>query len=275
MKINEKFSVTDLSYLYQKFTDDLQLIFSDVSNSSFYINFLLIADGVLLNPIFDDMTVNVIFNALYDKYKIKWMHLATLFLLDYNPIENYRMTENMLDFQQEGKTESGTENYHEKTTEKSAVGASVKQGKQVTAVNVSETESTITTADGVQIKSKNYNTTMDDTETELLANAQTSDGTTATESMQGSFRDFAVSGKKTQEKMQIKHNNAGINVTDDITDQEFDVTGISGHKGNRSGNIGVTTTQQMAESEIEYSKKMLVIDFICRDITDFLSAGVY
>lgn len=275
MKINEKISVNDLSYLYQKFTDDLQLIFSDVTNSSFYINFLLIADGVLLNPIFDDMTVNVIFNALYDKYKIKWMHLATLFLLDYNPIENYKMTENMLDFQQDGKTESGSENYHEKTTEKSAVGASVKQGKQVTAVNVSETESSITTADGVQIKSKNYNTTMDDTETELLANAQTSDGTTATESMQGAFRDFTVSGKKIQEKAQIKHNNTGINIRDDITDQEFDVTGISGHKGNRSGNIGVTTTQQMAESEIEYSKKMLVIDFICRDITDFLSAGVY
>lgn len=275
MLITDKIQPSDILTMISHFSGSVADIFQDMTTAFIPYNFIAIAHGVLLNPIFDDVTASVLLQVITDKNNIKWTHLADLFMKDYNPIENYSMVENMLDYQQEGKTETGAENYHEKTTEKSAVGANVKQGKQVSSVNVSESESSITTIDGTQINSRNYNTTMDDTETERLHDVQTSDGTTATESMQGGFRDFTIQGKKTHEKSQIQHNNTGININDSITNQDFDVTGISGHKGNRSGNIGVTTTQQMGESEIIYAQKLVLVDIIMRDITDFLSAGVY
>lgn len=275
MLITDKIQPSDILTMISHFSGSVADIFQDMTVSFIPYNFIAIAHGIQLNSIFDDVTASVLLQIVADKNNIKWKHLADLFLKDYNPIENYSMVENMLDYQQEGKTESGAENYHEKTTEKSAVGANVKQGKQVSSVNVSESESNIITEDGVNIKSKNYNTTMDDTDTERLHDAQTSEGTTATESMQGGFRDFTIQGKKIQEKSQIAHEGTGININDSITNQDFDVTGISGHKGNRSGNIGVTTTQQMGESEIIYAQKLVLVDIIMRDITDFLSAGVY
>ena len=158
--------------------------------------------GVKLNPIYQDKEFLELGMTIYTNYYKKWEHLAALFLAEYNPIENYSMVEDMLDYTEHGKTDEHYENYSDTTNGHSVGGANVRNGKIVTAVSADST---------------------------------------------------------------------GGN----ITNIEMQPNSITGHKGTRSGNIGVTTTQQMAMSEIDYANYIVLAKIICSDVIEFISAGVY
>lgn len=226
--------------------------------------------GIKINPIYEDKDFLELGMTIYTNYFQKWEHLAALFLKEYNPIENYSMTEDMLDYTEHGKTDEHYENYSDETSGHSVSGANVRNGKIVTAVSADSAGGNITVEAGENNTSAEYVTTMDDTATERLRNKNKVDGTTANDVQNAFYNYNEKNGHKYIDELKT-----GKNITDNITNIELQPNSISGHKGTRSGNIGVTTTQQMAMSEIDYAHYIQLAKIICSDVIDFISAGVY
>lgn len=246
------------------------LVYYNLQPDNWYGIFERIAYHVLLNPMYQNTDIVELGMTIYSNYYQKWEHLATLFLKEYNPIENYSMTENMLDFTEDGGTKDDFTAYSEKQQGNSASGQTSRSGKIVSEISVSDGNVSITTADGVEIETEHYTTTMDDTTTDRKQYKDKNKGTSTAETLNGFYNETTKDGD-------VNHipNKLDKQITDTITETEIDTTNIRGHKGNRSGNIGVTTTQQMAMSEIDYAQYINLARIICADVCDFLSAGVY
>lgn len=246
------------------------LAYYNLQSINWYGIFENLAYGIKLNPMYNDREFMELGMTIFTNYYQKWEHLATLFLKEYNPIENYSMTEDMLDYTEHGKTDEHYENFSDTANGHSVSGANVRNGKIVTAVSADSTGGNITIDVGENNTSADYVTTMDDTVTERLRNKNKVDGTTAND-VQNAFYNYSEkNGHKYIDELKT-----GKNITDSITNIEMQPNSITGHKGTRSGNIGVTTTQQMAMSEIDYANYIVLAKIICMDLIDFISAGVY
>lgn len=257
------------NYFLRLFRDNT-LVYYNLQSINWYGIFENLAYGIKLNPMYNDREFMELGMTIFTNYYQKWEHLATLFLKEYNPIENYSMTEDMLDFTEHGKTDEHYENYSDATNGHSVSGANVRNGKIVTAVSADSTGGNITIDVGETNTSADYVTTMDDTSTERLRNKNKVDGTTANDVQNAFYNYNEKNGHKYIDELKT-----GKNITDNITNIEMQPNSITGHKGTRSGNIGVTTTQQMAMSEIDYANYIVLAKIICMDLIDFISAGVY
>lgn len=251
------------------FTGDLET-FYNAHNSNWYTILYNIAEGVKLKSFFESTEFRITGETIYTQYCQKWEHLAKLFMMDYNPIENYSMKENMLDFTETGGTKEYYVNYTDVTSGNNVSGQNLRAGKLVTGVSSGSGGGSVTVADGDENISREYTTTMDDTITERLRSSDKTQGTTATDTQSAFYTSNTKNGDHYTDEI-----TTGKKITDTITETELDPNIINGHKGNRSGNIGVTTTQQMAMSEIDYANYLQLAKIICCDIIDFLSAGVY
>lgn len=200
-----------------------------------------------------DSVTNFLFKfASYNGYKIADFRRAyAAMYATYNPLNNYDMVEKSVDLKNDGETTR---------TRKTAAGHNT--------VTTSSTYdySTETAADSNDKPTvKNYTTTYDDASLGRLSNY--------TEN----------TGKTTQRTYTAAGDNSNVNtVTDDMqidnteshehTSMTFDNTTytadyITAHELSRSGNIGVTTSQQMIQSTIDLYKQSLLYDYIY----DFIS----
>lgn len=229
-----------------------------------------IGTGVKLNPVFENENFQTEGMTCYTYYCHKWEHLAKLFLLNYNPIENYNMRENMLDYEETAGEKEDFTNYSEKQTGNSASGTTSRAGKVISGITVEEGNVNVSVTDGVNVETEHYTTTMDDIQTDRKQYKDKNTGTSTNDTLNGFYNETTKDGdiNRTPNKLEKK-------ITDEITETEVDTTRINGHKGNRTGNIGVTTTQQMAMSELDYAKYINLAKIICSDVIDFLGAGVY
>ena len=227
-------------------------------------------------------------------YGDKWAHLWELFLMEYNPIENYNMIE------------SGSDT-NTKTGSLDRSGAITRTGSldRSGAITKSGTESV---SDDITYSGKEANTRSGNiVDTGLKADNQTDQdnkiyGYNSSNGVYSDSNTQQASHKNTQTFNDVKDETTFTNRTDsrDITttftnradtDSRKDtynniadtdtrkelynnIKDTGSHSLTRSGNIGVTTTQQMAESEIEY-RKHIYFDMVFADIDKLLTLPVY
>ena len=179
------------------------------------------------------------FHALSNKYKYEKLIASMNF--DYNPIENYKMTESGTD----------THSYGERNTKHTPDGV---EDKVTTSSNVS---SSSTSQDTLNTTTKTSSTTFD---------SSTQDPTSQTE-VTGNPSSTASSSSTGSNTVTTLIKNGYT----DVTTQKDDTTN---HTFTRAGNIGVTTSQQMIESErqlVDFN----VIDIYFKDVTKLFLSGVW
>lgn len=176
---------------------------------------------------------------LYLKYGKTWDRLWRLYNIEYDPIENYSMTEK--------ETPNITK------THKGDITRGVSEDFKTTETIGTDTDMLVSTEDETDRATFGYNssTPVPSGLDEITSSTRTSGE--------------ADKNKSTREVTQDGTTNEGH----DFTDTETGTRQLE-----RSGNIGVTTSQQMAESEIALWKWNFY-DSIMRDIDSMLTLSIY
>ena len=245
---------------------------------------------------------------------VNWSKLWSTLSLEYNPIENYSMVEVMTNDQkviQFGRTETRTDNLtHAKTgTETEAPNTTEtrtdnlthgKTGTETEAPNTTETQtpnltntksesrygfnsdtavpvSTVgetstgtNTVTKTGTEQKTYNTQEIDTGTQTTAMSGTNQTTYNTQETETGTQTTAMSGT----------NQTTYNTQETDTGTQGNVSGGSdtetrNYRLTRSGNIGVTTSQQMLESERQLWVWNFFRDVVFPDVDKVLTINIY
>lgn len=168
-------------------------------------------------------------NILWSLYGERWKHLYDTLFFDYNPIENYRMVE------EENGTESGT------TSGTSA--DTITNSGNVTTLQTLNTQDEDTV-------NKTRTDDMSDARDNMVHGFNSSAGVMSDSSTTDSDGTHTETGTDT-----MKHTGTINTVNTDATSMTDNGTTSGSHSDEnhrtltRSGNIGVTTSQQMIESE--------------------------
>ena len=124
---------------------------------------------------------------------------------------------------------------------------------------------TDTTADGQDKPTTNhYTTTYDDASTGRLQSYDTTTGKTSSHTVAS---DDTKNKTTVRDDMKITNAEQHKLTSMTIDDTTYSADDIKAHELQRSGNIGVTSTQQMLQQEIELRKQSLIYDYIY----DFIS----
>ena len=192
-----------------------------------------------------------ILTIAYIKYKNKWDRLWDITKAQYNPIENYSMTEDVTETQ---------------TTD---VTTTQKQATDVTTTQNEATDTTLTTNTNedaiVETKEQGFNSTdyVPKTKVETTRNGEDNE---STQHVTGLAKD----NETTTHVTGLANDN--VTETQIVGDADNNVKTIS---HSRSGNIGVTTSQQMIESEIKLWQWNFIQDVIYKDLNELITLDVY
>ncbi len=229
--------MTEIQNPWTVFASILTMINIDTSAASSY--FLINYQDAL--TVYTNDYIIRIFYLVYETNKKKYDKLLSVYTATYNPIQNYDMTESSTDIRTpdlESSAESSTSST-----------AMIKNNQSRTSTDTPNnyTETSVHSVNpydnsGIRIESEN-------------ANSVTGSRTT-TESYSGNADESNTAGTATS------------TTTTTGTDTNT-------HTLSRSGNIGVTTSQQMLESEIQLADKMNIFRIIERDIAAKLFIQVW
>lgn len=209
-------------------------------------------------------------NIIFIMYADKWAKLWDTLQIEYNPLENYNMTEN----------ETPAETTH--TTLPAETTETITPAETTETVTPAETTETITPA-GTTTETKPPKTT---TENEVSAFNSSSyeDATKTTITGDGNDKGVETISTDTAGTDKMETDTAGTNKTTvdkaGTNKLEVDTAGSdvftvqNGRELTRSGNIGVTTSQQMLQSEIEL-RKWLFYQSVFNDIDNILTLSIY
>ena len=240
-------------------------------------------------------------------YGDKWSHIWDLYQLDYNPIENYNMIESGSDV----NTKTGSLDRSGAMTRTGSLdrsGAVTRTGNEVVNDDLSYSGKEANTRTGniedTGAKADNqadrdskiygYNSSTgvnseSDTQQSSHKNTQTFNNVKDERSFtdRQDNRDVTTtynSVADTDSRKETYNNIADTdtrketynNIADTDTRKETynNIKDTGSHSLTRSGNIGTTTTQMMAESEIEY-RKHLFFEMVFSDIDHILTLPVY
>lgn len=244
----------------------------------------------------NDTDLNDYAGDLLTLYGDKWAHLWELFLMDYNPIENYNMIESGSDI----NTKTGSLDRSGAITRSGDLtrsGAITRSGKERVTDNVSYAGKEIFTPSGKIIDS-GIDTDNQTTTDNSIYGYNSSNPVNADKTIQKAGhkneRTYGDNYKEEKSFSQDRADNRSIlteyeNVKDEDTRKETynniadtdsrketynNIKDTGSHSLTRSGNIGVTTTQQMAESEIEY-RRHLYFEMVFSDIDKLLTLPIY
>lgn len=222
-------------------------------------------------------------DLIFNLYKVNWDKLYSTMQLEYNPIENYSMTEtttsNLIeDLNNSAKnsiTETGTIKDNGSSTLTSSFEEDRKGSDNYTDTKTIDNTNTnigtlqsgnsifgFNSVDGVELNSSNGSSS--DTVTQKGEEALVHDGTNN------------VTMTNEQNSTTINENTSSTNTSTDT-----DLTSKQSKSANeqishqRSGNIGVTTSQQMIESERNLWQWNFFRNVVYKNIDDVLSQYVY
>lgn len=191
-------------------------------------------------PYDDDMILRL-FNVVFAANRKKYQKLLSVYLANYNPIENYSMTETMDDLRTPDLSATTTSSGSSSTTSK------INQ-QQITTDNPDNfTQTSIRSVnpyDGSGMRQESQNVVTDD-------------------------------GRRTTTVSYTGNPDTASSTTSQTTTATNTGTETNHHTGSRSGNIGVTTSQQMLESEIDLAAKMNFFHEIELDIAEKIFIGVW
>lgn len=202
-----------------------------------------IAGAYLERPAIREMA-----NYLWAMYGKRWTRMWEVYQYEYNPGENYDMLERMTDdttVDQYGKTLTRTDNLqHAKT------------GTETTTPNITETTTpNLHTSEGSKIFGFDSAVGSDSNSTDTTATGTNMVQRTGTETLQHNVTD-ADTGTQT-------HAESGS----DTHTRNYQLT--------RSGNIGVTTTQQMLQSDIDLWMWNYFENVVFADMDKVLTIAIY
>ena len=190
--------------------------------------------GVLWDIVKNDpmhtLLTDVIVTTTYKVYEHSWQRLYTALTSEYNPINNYSMTESGEDTRSNTGTQSTS---------------GERSGTETETPNLTTTATGENNSSGGLYGFNSAESVPSDTTHGTNTNTNTQSGTVNTD----------TSGTTSSTR------------TDDLTEKSV-------HTFERSGNIGVTTSQQMIESEIELRKKQFY-DIVFYDIINYVCLHVY
>lgn len=207
----------------------------------------------------------------FSMYSKNWKYLYDAIFADYDPIENY----NAIEAETIGTSGSRSGSGSESNTGTDTHVLSGTDSETITASNLdheSGTDTTTdTTADGTsetvnQIYGYNSSTAANDSTSTTTVNQ-----TVKHETGYGKSVNHDVS--ETHSTEYGKTDTETLNLSKSTTDQET-TSGSTTRNLTRHGNIGVTTSQQMIESEIEL-RRHNYFDIIFKDIDNILTLSVY
>lgn len=261
----------------------MQNLFSDVdfftsigfdSTQLFYYFKLRYGERLVAFDFDDGDTYSLVASIKYItlKYNYKYTTLMGTIGLEYNPIENYNMVELGGTFATKGnETNKTTQTLNTKNTV---------ENKQTTSNSNTTTDENTQSVDSTN---NSYGTSYDSTEAKLTgkttstgsgknSTTTTADGsgsntTNATAANTGTIsNDTTTSYEKTGNK---------VSANDNVYGKEVDTNDYGGHKLTRSGNIGITTTQQMLESERAVARSLDIIDEFFNDVKKEILIGYW
>lgn len=252
MKIKEAFSQWGLFTAFENLTNRPPPWSGDITPLLFDIRYRTRSGDKTASKFLEYFTpldatkINLLASYLADVYYSNWERLYNTLKLEYNPISNYDMTET------ETVSDTG-ENTKQQTTTDTATESRSDTSESEATNNTTNTN----TLNGTQTGKKtgfNSGSFVDDTQ---QLNNQTESGATNNTST------AETSSSKT----------GSLNSTNTINGTDTTSKNIE-RELNRSGNIGVTTSQQMIESERElYLWKFF--DVVFADIDKILTLKVY
>lgn len=202
----------------------------------------------LINGVLPSEDLSTLAHAIFIMYGVNWEKEWATLLAEYNPIENYSMTEEMTDdttVDEYGKTVTRTDNLqHTKT------------GSETNTPNTTETNTpNLQTTEGNKVFGFNSSVGVDSDSSVSAATGTNTITKTGTETLQHNVTD-SDTGTQT-------HRDGGS----DTHTRNYTLT--------RSGNIGVTTSQQMLQSERDLWVWNFFREIVFPDIDRVLTLGIY
>lgn len=230
----------DISGLYDNnpftwFSDVLQALDITVSDALMYFSM----DYNFAITIYDNVDIQMVFRRVAATNAKKYQKLLAVYNVIYNPINNYDMTETYTDTRTPNVTSTSS------SSSESSSESSINQIKSVsdTPDNYQETTThSVNTYDGAGLRTESQNVS-------------------------------DVSGTRTQTETYTGDPNSSSTSAEGTTTTTTTGTDTTQHYMTRSGNIGVTTTQQMISAEMDIAEKMNIFDVIKRDIAFKLFLG--
>lgn len=208
--------------------------------------------------------IDIICNILVSLYGENWNREYAVLSFDYNPIENYSMTENMTNDITEiehghivtrvlDTTDERAPNITEERTDNLTHG---KTGTETTTPNL-----TSTTDNGITGFNSETDVHTGETQTTNTGTNEVEYDTSNTDS--GTVTTTTTGTDTTTQSGNVTDTNSGK----DTHTHNYELT--------RSGNIGVTTSQQMVESEITLWRWNFFNDVVFPDIDRVLTLMIY
>lgn len=224
--------------------------------------------------IFDNAEIQDIVNQLFIENTYKYNTLIGTLNLEYNPIENYNMTETGTDERTPNITRSHT------NSDTMTNGGTIK----VETMETETPDTTITTNNPEVVQTVAPSADFTETTTHQTTTYETDAFTDSTKDIKTQTgNSTTTTGANTLTTTQSGSTTAeSSSTTTDTTTHTNSGSGSSTETGNettehslsRSGNIGVTTTQQMIESERNIAA-INVFDIICKDISEKIFLQVW
>lgn len=227
-------------------------------------------------------------------YRDKWEHIWDLYVAEYNPIENYNMIEN-----------GGDTNVKTGSLDRS--GAITRSGSLTRSGAITRTGSE-SVSDDIEYKGKSQNKrtgniedvglkadNQSDTDNKIYGYNSSTGVNSDSSTQQASHKNTQTFNNLTDEQsftsrtderdVTTTYNSVAdtdtrsetynaIADTDTRKDTYNDITDTKTHELTRSGNVGVTTTQQMMAEEIAF-RRNLFFEMVFSDIDHILTIPIY
>lgn len=194
----------------------------------------------------------------------KWSHLWDLMQIDYDPLSNYDMVEDGTDQTKRTGTDTNLKTGSEDNSGAiTRTGSERDNGDTTRTGSESDTGTGANNAENRSIYGFNSNSAVP-ADTSTTSHDNTHTYTNVKDAVDTTHTYNQVADTDTRKKT---YNN----VTDALThNTQDDLT----HHLTRSGNIGVTTSQQMAESEIQL-RSWLYFENVMKDVDSLLTLSIY
>ena len=212
-----------------------------------------------------------------------WNKIAEALTVHYNPIENYNRSETWTD------TDSRTENWTDTnnqtdswthgsgTTDTGTVDVKRTDNlKQKTGADNRNDTNVTETVDGTETNSAiayNTNTWKDNTKT--TTDRTTENVNSLIQKIDQTVDNTGTQDTKTTNNLHQTVDENGLSTISGSVGRTGSTGGSVTHSGNVSGNIGVTTSQQMVEQEMELRKQNQLIEIVVRDFIETFCILVY
>ena len=219
--------------------------------------------------IYTDEYILKIFEIVYNTNRIKYEKLVAVATAEYNPIDNYNMIESSTDVRTPDLTNQLTLNTTSAMTDTRTTTTS---GDSTTTNKLNQIKSTTETPNNyTETATHAVNPYDNPGMTDESRDTTVQSGTrTISEAYSGNADETTVNAGSTVT------NSGGTSTTNNGTNTNRETgTDTTEHELTRRGNIGVTTSQQMLESELALAEKMNLFRIIEQDIASKLFIQVW